>query len=121
MGKDAGILAPLMDLSFSPDGKTLAAKNSSGILILWDVSTGTSIGSTFSDVYKPKTGKISANREITYSKTFLSYRPDGKTLAFSDKGKVILYDADLPSWQNKARSIANRDLTPKERETYLGK
>jgi WD40 repeat protein len=120
-GKDAGIIKPFIDLSFSPDGKTLAAKNFDGTVILWDVSTGTAIGSTFSEVYKPKTGKMSVGRQISYRKTFIAYSPDGKKLAFADKGKVILYEADLQSWKNKARSIANRDLTPKERETYLGK
>jgi hypothetical protein len=64
---------------------------------------------------------LGAIREINYRKTFIAYSPDGKKLAFADKGKVILYEADLQSWKNKARSIANRDLTPKERETYLGK
>jgi hypothetical protein len=62
---------------------------------------------------------MSPNRGITYSKTFLSYSPDGKTLAFSDTGKVIFFDADVQSWKDKARSIANRDLTAGERQKYL--
>lgn len=118
--KDVGILEPLRILSFSPDGKTLAATNLQGNLILWDVSTGAFIGSTFKDIYKPKTAHIPIGRQLPYIRFFLSYSPDGKTLAFSKyKKEVNFYDAGMKSWKDKARSIANRDLTAGERQKYL--
>ena len=82
---------------------------------LWDVRTGTLIGSLPDSPYKSEYSP----RRLRYS--FMAYSPDGKTLVWASTGdKVRLYDVDLQSWKNRARGIANRHLTPEERQQYLG-
>ena len=62
-------------VSFSPDGATIAAGGGweSGEVILWDAATGT------------RTGRIGTDSWVK----FLTYSPDGRTLAFGSSGPLI--------------------------------
>ena len=102
-------------MAFSPDGQTLAVLYDLQEACLWDVSSGALIGSLPDSPYK--SGYFP--RRLRHC--FLAYRPDGKTLVWASNGdQVRLYDVDLQSWKNRARGIANRNLTPEERQRYLG-
>lgn len=80
-GDRESILSPygvVFDVIFSPDGKTLAAGTSDGVIILWDVRNRRSIGQPLTS----HTGPIT-----------LAFSSDGKTLASaSDDGSIILWD-----------------------------
>jgi RNA polymerase sigma factor (sigma-70 family) len=64
-------------VTFSPDGKLLAATYPSSIVRLWDPATGKEVRS------------IHGQGSQVYSTAF---SPDGRTLAFSDGGYVTLWD-----------------------------
>ena len=90
---------------FSPDGKTLAS--GSHEIILWDVANRQPVG-------EPLTGHTDSVESVCFS-------PDGKLLASgSSDDTIILWDVDLGSWKNRARRIANRNLTRAEWKQYLG-
>ena len=58
--------------------------------------------------------------EIKDAVNSVVFTPDGQTLASGNEdGSVRFYDGSLQSWINRARGIANRDLTPEERQQYL--
>jgi WD40 repeat protein len=102
-------------LSFSQDGQTLAGLYDLKEACLWDVSTGALIGSLPDSPYK------SGYYPRRLRSSFLAYSPDGKTLVWASTGdKIMLYEVDLQSWQKRARDIANVELTPEERQQYLG-
>jgi len=105
----------ITSLSFSPDGQTLAVLYDLKEACLWDLRTSALIGSLPDSPYKSDYSP----RRLRHC--FLAYSPDGKTLVWVSTGdKVRLYDVDLQSWKNRARGIANRNLTPEERQQYLG-
>jgi WD40 repeat protein len=67
---------------------------------------------------------VQAQRETEqYQKSLnsLVFSPDGQTLSSGSHDGIRLWDVELKSWIKRARWIANRDLTPEERERYLGK
>jgi WD domain, G-beta repeat/WD40-like Beta Propeller Repeat len=95
-------------IAFSPDGHTLAAGYDGGVL-LWDARLRRRLGEN----------PLYVCKEFA---TNVAFSPDGKTLAvgYSDLagrapfGDVALLDVDLESWKNRARKIANRNLTRDE-------
>jgi WD40 repeat protein len=95
-------------IAFSPDGHTLAAGYDGGVL-LWDARLRRRLGEN----------PLYVCKEFA---TNVAFSPDGKTLAvrYSDLagrapfGDVALLDVDLESWKNRARKIANHNLTRDE-------
>jgi WD40 repeat protein/energy-coupling factor transporter ATP-binding protein EcfA2 len=66
----------LESITFSPDGKIVAAGDTDGIIILWDVVTGQKLG-------KPLIGHTDSVFSVVFS-------PDGQTLASGSKDKSII-------------------------------
>jgi WD40 repeat protein len=96
-------------VSFSPDGKTLAAgyaRNGVGGVVLWEVGGRARLQD------KPLAVAEGWVQSVAFS-------PDGKTLAAGYSGGrggggMVSWDLDLDSWRRHARQIANRNFTPAE-------
>jgi len=102
-----GHASGVSSVAFSPDGQTLASGSWDNTVILWDVTTHQPLGLPF-------TGHRSQVSSVTFS-------PGGKILASGGgDNAIILWDIDLESWQARACSIANRNLTHAEWQQYLG-
>jgi len=109
------------DLTFSPDGKTLAVayeRLSKKGVVLWDVPMRRRVAEEPLDV-------------ADGSMTSMTFSPDGKTLAVGYRnmdssdgirispGGVLLFDLDPESWKERASRIANRNLTREEWRLFL--
>ncbi len=93
-------------VAFSADGKTLVSGAGFGIIRLWDVPSYRELGAL--QAYKNYVSNIAVSRH-------------GKTLASAgDDGAIILWDIDASSWQRRACSVANRNLSCDEWREYLG-
>jgi WD40 repeat protein len=102
-----GHTTSVLSVTFSPDGQTLASGSQDSTIILWDVTTRQPLGSPL----------------IGYPEPVLSvaFSPDGKTLASGGQnGAIILWDVSFESWQARACSIANRNLTQAEWDKFIG-
>ena len=96
----------ITSIGFSPDGQMLASGDAARNMLLWDVNRGETIGQPF----------IGHNGRINT----LAYSSDGLTVATgSSDTSIILWDVSLASWQRRACSIANRNLTSQEWERYF--
>jgi len=103
-------------VSFSPDGKTLAAGYRSRVgvdgVLLWDAGVRVRLQDQL----------LAVAEGDVYS---VSFSPDGKTLAAGygrgvhRGGGVVLWDVDLYSWRLHARQIANRNFTPAEWQQFF--
>jgi WD40 repeat protein len=97
---------PVLRLAFSPDGSLLAAgdfsvsSNSSTRLI--DVATRQPIG----DAFPGASG-------------YVSFSPDGTTVAMSSPSATLLWDLDIATWREQACQIAGGNLTATEMRKYL--
>lgn len=101
----AGHTDAVIGLEFSPDGHTLVSGGWDGTIRFWDVETSQAIGQS-----------IVAGSSIISS---VSFSPDGTTLA-SNADPIMLWDMKIETWMEHACRIANRNLTLKEWEHYLG-
>jgi WD40 repeat protein len=93
-------------IAFRRDGKVLASGSADGDIRLWDVETHELLGT------------LSAQQKAVKSVVF---GPRKGTLAsVGEDDSIIFWDVDFEGWFNSACRIANRNLTPKEWNTYLG-
>ena len=94
-------------LSFSPDGDLLASASRDKTVILWNVKQQQSLATL---------------REHDDFVGHLSFSPDGKQLASAGffNGAIKLWDISRTSWRERARKIANRNMTREEWRTYMG-
>lgn len=93
-------------LAFTPDGKTLVSGGDDKTIHLWDVDSHQVLGVP-----------LKGHQEGIYC---IALSPDGKLLASGSKDATIrLWDMDVQSWIKRACSIANRNLTSRELDTYL--
>jgi WD40 repeat protein len=94
-------------VDYSPDGRIVATGSVDGSARLWDAASG-------------QTRAIQTGRSIHS----LAFSPDGRNVALGDiDNKVRLWDVSLPSTLTAAIDkicvSVNRDLSAKERATYL--
>ena len=135
-------------ISFSPDNKMLVASDTNQYIIFWDITNDQPFGriknerDILSIAYSPDGKSIAAGgwsellslRDLDSSPekaqslrghseqiNSVAYSPDGKTLASGGlDSKVIIWDLNPESWQEKAAKIANRNFTKGEWKRYFG-
>ena len=97
----------IASVAFSADGKTLASAGADQTVRLWDVAGRKPIG-------EPLKGHQGPVNSVVFS-------ADGSTLASTSKdGTIWLWDVDVATWEKLACFIANRNLTHKEWDEYIG-
>jgi WD40 repeat protein len=97
---------PISRMGFLDGGKILAGGGFDGSIYLWD-------GPTLQYI-----GRVQAGRGVV---RHLAVSVDGREVAASfDDGTAAVLNVDLHSWQDRARSLANRSLTSEERQRFLG-
>lgn len=113
--KSGARLAPMLyghaqrvsSVAFSRDGRILASGGADDRIQLWDTETRELIGA------------LSPQQQSVHS---ISFAPGGGTLAsVGEDNSIIFWDLDEEDWNRQACRLANRNLTPAEWSTYLGK
>jgi len=93
-------------VAFRSDGKVLASGSADGGIRLWDVKTHELLGT------------LSAQQKAINSVVF-SPR-NGELASVGEDDSIVLWEVDFEGWSSRACRIANRNLTSKEWDTYLG-
>ena len=91
------------DLRFSADGALLAARGNDDTVSLYNVATRERIGDPIA----------AAADDI------IDVNPDGTELAIAKPDGVVIWSLDRATWIAAACRIADRHLTPAERDSYL--
>ncbi len=111
MGKEVaeleGHIYRVTSVAFSPDGKTLASGSYDTNVVLWDPDTRQPIG-------PPLIGHTNDVNSITWS-------PNGETLVSGGwDNMLIVWNAGFSPWSERACRVANRNLSQKEWEEFVG-
>jgi len=93
-------------VAFRPDGKVLVSGSADGDIRLWDVRTHELIGT------------LGVQPEAVNSIAFVPGK--GMLASVGGDDSIVLWNVDFQGWISRACQIANRDLTPKEWDTYFG-
>jgi WD40 repeat protein len=103
-----GHRSPLVGMSFSPDGRTLATADADDEdVLLWDVASRRQIGTAL-----PRNGR---------GGLLVFYYPGGRRLlAISGQGRITRWDVDPESWKRRACDVAGRNLTREEWRDFVG-
>jgi WD40 repeat protein len=110
-GESTGVLkghrGSVLSAAFSPDGSILATGSNDSTIILWDVASR-----------QPFTTPLTEHRDWV---TGLAFSSDGRRVASCGRdGLVYLWDVRLADWIALAQQKAGRELTPRERQQFLG-
>lgn len=97
--------APVSGVGFLPDAEMFVSSDADGRLIFWDLNSRKMIGVP-----------IEADAETLHG---LDSVPGGGLIT-AGKGTMSYWETDLSAWLEYACRIANRELTSKEKESYLG-
>jgi dipeptidyl aminopeptidase/acylaminoacyl peptidase/energy-coupling factor transporter ATP-binding protein EcfA2 len=102
-----GHKGPINALAFSPDGKVLASGSSDGTAKLWEVK-------------KPEIGPLASLPHDSWVWS-LAFNLDATQLATASSDNAVrLWVTRLDILAKRAREKAKRNLTPAEREKYIG-
>jgi WD40 repeat protein len=123
----------ITELAFSPNRKALAVGYADSTIQLWDVATQQRLGRPIGpadrtpasmsgirlrETMHPLGRRLRARIQSAMS---LTYSPDGNVLASGgEDGTILLWDVEIGGWRELACRIANRNLTDKEWERYVG-
>lgn len=101
-----GHTSTVYGIAYSADGRFLATGGSDGRVIIWDAETGLRIGEFGQTGYWFSEVAFGAG--------------DTSLVSGTDQPNVLFWDVDAESWLRQACAIANRNLTPREWEQYVG-
>jgi WD40 repeat protein len=93
-------------VAFRRDGKVLASGSADGDIRLWDVETHELLGT------------LSAQQKAIKSVVFSPQK--GVLASVGEDDSIVFWEVDFEGWSSRACRIANRNLTPKEWDTYFG-
>jgi WD40 repeat protein len=114
--QETGVHLWFRPLAFAPDGRTLATVNEEGVMQLWEVSTGEEIRHWGKPQRPGDAGGIpeEGGRVRFQNAQFLSFSPDGRSLAASDADLAYLWD--VTGRAKPGAGLGHTDLKPGERD-----
>jgi WD40 repeat protein len=96
----------IASVAFRRDGKVLASGSADGDIRLWDVETHELLGT------------LGAQQKAIKSVVFDPQR--GILASVGEDDSIVFWEVDFEDWSSHACRVANRNLTPKEWNTYFG-